>query len=543
MRLHLTAFASLVALSACATAAGPEAPDARDAQGPAAEAVQSIRPGAIEAHIRFLADDLMEGREAGERGYDLAANYVEAQYRLIGLQPGGLDGYRAEVPLQTVTAQADAARFEIDGEALQPGEDFIVEPSAHYDESTLSADAVFAGYGLIAPELGLDDYEGLDVAGKIVVILAGVPEGAPSDVTAHLNNSGTRAAFAAEAGAAGLVMIPAEGLTRYTYARRAARAAQPSMTVAADAAPESLQVEAAISEGAAARLFEGAAQSFETVLAAARAGETVPAFELGKSVTLAQATTRETVFDDNVVGVLPGSDPSLSGEPVIVTAHLDHVGICRLEEAEDRICNGALDNASGTSIMIETARALSEGPALARPVVFVALAAEEKGLLGAAHIAANPTPAMAGMVANVNLDMPVIRYRFDDLIAFGAEHSSLGPLAQTAAARRGVTLTPDPLPQQALFTRSDHYHFVRAGVPSVFLMTGFSSPDAEDDEGQGFLRFLGGDYHGPGDEADAVLFEEGAKFAEINMEIIREVADADATPSWNADSFFKSLAQ
>ncbi|MEQ8406444.1 MAG: M28 family peptidase [Oceanicaulis sp.] len=539
MRLHLAAAASILALTACTSTPTAAAPETAT---PTAEPAQSVRAGAVEAHIRFLADDLMEGREAGERGYDLAANYVEAQYRLIGLQPGGLEGYRAQVPLQTVTADPEAARFEIEGEALTPGDDFIVEASAHHDASAITAEAVFAGYGIVAPELGLNDYEGLDVAGKIVVILAGVPEGAPSDVAAHLNNSGTRADFAADAGAAGIVMIPAEGLTRYTYARRAARARQPSMTVAAAGAPDNLQVEAAMSEAAAARLFESAPQDFETVIAAARAGESIERFALNKTVTLAQATSRETVYDDNVVGVLPGADPALAGEPVIVTAHLDHVGICRLEEAEDRICNGALDNASGTSIMIETARALSEGPALARPVVFVALAAEEQGLLGAAHIAANPTPVMVGMAANINLDMPVIRYRFSDMIAFGAEHSSLGPLAETAAARRDVALTPDPLPQQALFTRSDHYHFVRAGVPSLFLMTGFSSPDAEDDEGQGFLRFLGGDYHGPGDEVSEVLFEEGAKFAEINMEIIREVANADETPSWNDDSFFKSLA-
>ncbi|MEQ8434833.1 MAG: M28 family peptidase [Oceanicaulis sp.] len=541
MRMTFAA-ASVLVLAACTSL--PSAPQAgAPSMAEATEPAQSVRAGAIEAHIRFLADDLMEGREAGERGYDLAANYVEAQYRLIGLEPGGLDGYRAAVPLQTVTALPEAARFEIDGEALTPGADFIVEASAHHDESEVTAEAVFAGFGIVAPQLGVNDYEGLDVAGKIVVILAGVPENAPSDVAAHLNNSGTRAAFAAAAGAAGIVTIPAEGLTRYTYSRRAARARQPSMTVAADAAAASLQVEAYLSEAAATRLFEGAPENFESVIAAARAGEAVPAFALGKTVTLAQATTREIISDDNVVGVLPGSDPGLAGEPVIVTAHLDHVGICRLEEAEDRICNGALDNASGTSIMIETARALSGGAALRRPIVFVALAAEEKGLLGAAHIAANPTPAMAGMVANINLDMPVIRYRFEDLIAFGAEHSTLGPLAEAAAGRRGVALTPDPLPEQALFTRSDHYHFVRAGVPSLFLMTGFSSPDAEDDEGQGFLRFLGGDYHGPGDEVDQVLFEQGAKFAEINMEIIREVANADATPAWNEDSFFKSLAE
>ena len=532
MRFLLLTGAAALVLSACAV--GPAADLSARAEPEAAE----ISASAIEAHIRFLADDLMEGRNAGERGYDLAANYVEAQYRVIGLEPGGTEGYRAVVPLQTMTAVPEAARAAIDGVALTPGEDFIVTASASHDQSEVTAPAVFAGYGLVAPQYGLNAYDGIDARGKVVVVLAGAPDGAPSDVAAHLSSPTTVAAFAAEAGAVALVTIPAEGLTRWSYPRIAAMAGQPSMTTEAASTDPRLQVRAAVSEAVGARLFEGAGQNFDAVLAAARAGEPVPSLDLATTVTLAQATTREMVYDDNVVGVLPGSDPALAGEPVIVTAHLDHIGLCRLEEEADRVCNGALDNASGVSIMLETARALAEGPRLRRPVVFVALAAEERGLLGSAHIAENPTPAMAGMAANINLDMPVIRYRFNDLIAFGAEHSTLGPLAEAAAARRGLTLTPDPLPDQALFVRSDHYNFVRRGVPSLFLMTGFSSPDEADDEGRGFQTFLGGDYHAPGDEADLVLFDEGAKFAEINLEIIRAVADADEAPRWNADSVF-----
>ena len=171
-------------------------------------------------------------------------------------------------------------------------------------------------------------------------------------------------------------------------------------------------------------------------------------------------------------------------------------------------------------------------------LAFVALAAEERGLLGSAHIAMHPPETWGDMAANVNLDMPVLRYVFNNMIAFGAEHSSLGPIAAEAAADAGLRLSPDPMPEQALFVRSDHYSFVRQGVPSVFLMTGFSSPNPDDDEGQGFLRFLGGDYHAPNDETEQVLFDEGAKFARINHAIIEAVANADATPSWNPDSFF-----
>lgn len=532
MQLPTFAAASFMMLAACASAPGDSAAIPSQADAP------SVSAEAIEAHIRFLADDAMEGREAGTRGYELAANYVEAQFRMLGLQPGGEAGYRAEVPLQTMTAVPEAAVMEINDEALRPGEHFVVSPSAVHDQSDLTAPAVFVGQGIVAPSLGINAYDGVDVAGKIVVMLAGAPDGLASDVAAHLGSTRTRAQFAADAGALAMVTIPAEGLTRWHYDRLAARAARPSMTTAAADTGAGLRAHAAVSNDAAQSLFSEAPKSFEAVLDAALNGEPLESFDLNVEVRLAQETRREMVYDDNVVGLLPGTDPDLADELVVITAHLDHIGICRMEDAEDRICNGALDNASGTSIMIETARALAETGATRRPIAFVAVAAEEKGLLGSAHIAQNPPAVWPAMVANINLDMPVIRYRFNDLIGFGAEHSSLGDAAEMAVGERGLTLTPDPLPEQALFVRSDHYNFVREGVPSLFLMTGFSSPDAQDDDGQGFLRFLGGDYHAPGDEIDQVLFQEGAKFADLNLAIIQTVANADETPRWRRGSFF-----
>ena len=533
MKLLFACMTSLtLGLSACANTLSasltsePELPKAE------------VQSEAIEAHIRFLADDIMEGRAAGERGYDLAAAYVESQYRIIGLEPGGSDGYRQPVPLKTLTPITSQAQFILNGEDLEPGPDFFVTTSAVHSQSRISGELVFAGYGHVAEQYGLDAYAGLDVDGKIVVLIAGAPEGVPSDVAAHLSSPQTRSLAAAERGAVGLVYLAPEGLTRWHYDRLQSFFAQPSMTTPASDRSSGLEATAYLSDTIAHRLFEGAERSFDDILEAAHNGEALQGFDLGHEVTIAQATQSDDFFDDNVVAVLPGTDPELADEPVIVTAHLDHIGICRMDDAEDAICNGALDNASGTAIMLETARVMAANGAPRRPVVFVALAAEERGLLGSAHIAQNPTPAMTGMVANINLDMPVIRYEFNDLIGFGAEHSTLGPIAEAAAMARGASLTPDPLPEQALFTRSDHYNFVREGVPSLFLMTGFSSPNPDDDDGQGFLRFLGGDYHAPGDEVDQVLFDQGAKFAEINLAIIEAVANAEETPRWNADSFF-----
>ena len=535
-RFTLAAAGAALLLSACATSGS-----STDLNTASREAAPVITAGAIEAHIRFLADDLLEGRDTGERGYDIAARYVESHFRLLGLEPGAADGsYHEPVPLQNMTPDPERARLVVNGEALAHGQDFIISAHAVHDESAVSAEAVFAGYGITAPTLGFDDYEGLDVEGRIVVILAGAPGGLPSDVAAHLSSNRTKAAMAADRGAAGAIMIMADGLTRFPFSRMAAMAAnpRPSITTPAASSPESLRVSAVIGTDTANRLFAGAGQDFDSIVEAALAGERLPRFALPAQIEMAQATSREPVISANVVGILPGSDPVLAGESVVVTAHLDHIGICQ-PMAEDPICNGALDNASGTAAMLESARVLVSGPRPARTVVFIALTAEEKGLLGSAHIAAHPTPAMGEMVANINLDMPVMLYEFNDVIAFGAEHSSLGPLTEAAVARAGVSLSPDPIPEQSLFVRSDHYNFVRAGVPSIFLMTGFSSPDPEDDEGQAFLRFLGGNYHQPGDNLSQPLrFDQGAKFARINFEIINAVANARETPRWNDDSFF-----
>lgn len=537
IRHYLAAAASAAfVLGACATTSTP-------APAPAASAspASTITAAGIEAHIRFLADDLLEGRDTGSRGYDIAARYVESHFRLLGLEPGAADGsYHEPVPLQNMVADTSRARLVVDGEALEHGSDFIIAAHASNDESEITADAVFAGYGIDAPEFGIDSYAGLDVEGRIVVLLAGAPAGLPSDVTAHLSSNRTKAAIAAEQGASGLIIVMADGLTRFPFARMAAMAAnpRPSMTTAAASSPASLAVGAVVGSAAAERLFANSGRDLGAIVEAALAGEAIEGFDLGATVEMAQATSREMVESANVIGVLPGSDPALAAETVIVTAHLDHIGICQ-PMAEDSICNGALDNASGTAALLESARALAQGPRPARTVVFIALTAEEKGLLGSAHVAANPTPAMGRMVANINLDMPVMVYEFNDVIAFGSEHSSLGPIAEAAVARAGVTLSADPIPEQSLFVRSDHYNFVREGVPSLFMMTGFSSPDAEDDEGAAFLRFLGGNYHAPGDDlTQGIRYDQGAKFARINYEIIDAVANAPETPAWNADSFF-----
>lgn len=352
------------------------------------------------------------------------------------------------------------------------------------------------------------------------------------------------------------------GLTSWSDERLAGIAEnygdRPSTRLTAATGPsgyDDVRVSANVSTELAARLFEGAEMSLEEVRAAMEGEEaTYPRFDLPHTVTLRQRTLSEPFTDPNVVGMIRGSDPELADEYVVLTAHLDHIGhvdddmraggACRSSDDEDAICNGAVDNASGVSIMLETARTFLEEGTPRRSILFVALAAEEKGLLGSEHFARNPTVPADQIVANVNLDMPVIVYDFADVVAFGSNHSNLGPIATRAAARLGIQVSEDPLPEQSLFVRSDHYNFVRQGVPSLFLMTGFSSPDPRWDEGEGFMGFLNTHYHTQTDQLDGeleVLFDQGAKFANINYMIAREIADSDELPAWNEDSFFGNL--
>jgi len=541
-----------LALVAC----GPATEDAVEAP---TEFMPHVQSENIEAHISFLASDYLKGRDVGTDGYEIAANYVAAQMQLLGLEAAGDNGgYFAQVPMQDVVADAEFNSFTLDGETFAQGELVYVSINPNVLEATVTAPLVFVGYGISAPNRGHDDYADLDVAGKIVVVMNGVPDGMPTEERAHHNSTTTKRDVAAANGAVGMIALAGwsdEQVTQFTQGA----ASRPSVRLTSATGPSSydqVQVIANVGSTLGARLFEGAEMSLEDVEAAMEAEEnpSFPRFDLPHTVSMRQHTISTPFTAPNVVGMLRGADPELAEEIVVLSAHLDHIGdihenmrgggACRSSDDADTICNGAVDNASGVSIMLETARTFLQQGTPRRSVLFVALAGEEKGLLGSEHFAKNPTVPAEAIVANVNLDMPVIVYEFDDVIAFGADHSNLGPIAARAAARMNIDVSPDPIPEQSIFVRSDHYNFVRQGVPSLFLMTGFSSPDPRWDEGEGFMGFLNTHYHRQTDQLDGeleVLFEQGAKFANINYLIAREIADSDERPAWNADSFFGNL--
>ena len=506
----------------------------------------AISAAHIRAHMTFLASDLLRGREAGSPGYDIAANYVASQFAQLGLTPAGGNGsYFQKVPL-VATRPIDQGRFIVRGKdgaevPLVFGEEVMVGRPVGPSERRVSAPLVFVGYGLVAPERGRDDYKGLDVRGKIVVVLNGAPASYQTEERAYYANGRTKRAQAAAHGAAGMISLYlprdeqrrpfAEGRRTWQSWAMTWRRADGAPN---DVAPETPQL-GAVSVQGAAKLFAGAKVSYEKMAQAAEAPKAdPPRFALATSLDVTLHTESQLIESANVAGLLEGSDPRLKDEVVVLSAHLDHIGITPPVKG-DEINNGALDNAAGVATTLEVARAFLEGGQRPRrSILFLTVTGEEKGLLGAEYFARNPTLGTRAIVANVDLDMPILLYDFTDVVAFGSDRSGIGPAVSRAAGRMGIALSPDPIPEEGIFTRSDHFRFVEVGIPAVYLITGFQNGGEAK-----FRGFLAGCYHNPCDDLNQPIdYAVGAKFARLNYEITRELADGETRPLWNKGDFF-----
>ncbi len=494
------------------------------------------------AHVAYLADDLLEGREAGTRGHELAARYIATQFDLIGLKPGGENGgwYQSvglaetsltgPAPTVTITTAKGAKTYE--NASL-----VVVRGLAAGGETVLSSEAVFAGYGMTDKATSVDDYKGLDVHGKIVVVLRGIPKGVDSEIAAHLSSQQAR--FAAEHGAVGLVQIyDAASARTFPWKVVLQYANEPRSTwVQKDGAPfddtYGLKARATIQHDAAVALFDGAKTSLDAVLDQADKAKRPKGFPLKARLEIKVATQARRYSSPEVIGLIEGADPKLKDEYVVLMGHADHLGI-RPNKPGDNIYNGALDNAAGVATLLEVARAFATGERPRRSVLIIANTAEEKGLLGAEFWAHYPTAPAGKIVAGVDLDEPMLTYDFTDVVAFGANHSTLSDTIKAAGATMGVTLSPDPTPDQASFVRSDHYALVKVGIPAVMLVTGMQNGgQAAWDE------YEAKHYHQPSDDlSQPIIWASGAKFAKLNYLVARDLADADQAPQWYAGDYF-----
>jgi Zn-dependent M28 family amino/carboxypeptidase len=496
----------------------------------------------LERDVTILSADDMEGREAGTRGHERAAGYVAGRFAALGLQPAGGNGtYFQSVPMLRYERAEEGNSLAIEGmDGLTMFEDYYTYPTTRQERGSIEAEMVFIGYGLDIE--GRDDFEGIDLEGKIALRVYGGPAGLNTEEAAHYRSS--LAQRLSERGAIGMLLINTPALeeeAEWDELRENAQHASFMTWLHADGTPESDSPNffaiGTLSPELSRAVLDGQRFDYDDLVTAELTDEKrFPSFATGLTARIDFANHFERIDTPNVIGMLPGSDPSVADQYVVLTAHLDHEGIQPTEEeGDDEIYNGAMDNAVGVAGVIEVARLLADHPPR-RPVLFIALTAEEKGLVGSSYNAANPTVPREQVVANINLDMPIITYDFSDVVAFGAERSNLFSQVVSAAEENGLTLSPDLMPEEGFFTRSDQYSYVIEGVPAVYLDLGFGNGGevAQSD-------FLDNHYHKASDEVSRVNFDALMKFASVNFSVARNIANMEDRPAWNEGDFFGEL--
>jgi hypothetical protein len=518
----------------------------------------SLVQTSLRAHVEYLADDLLEGRGTGSRGHALAAAYVAAQFKQLGLAPlgdpsAGGEGERSY--LQTVrlleatpVLPGSAAKYTRDGAStvFEYGADYL--PSADYSapNSTLTAPLVFVGFGVTAPELAYDDLATVDVRDRIAVVLSGAPPKFPHDQRAYYAWGGEKYPNLIRHGALGIIVIDTPANLAITpWERRVKMSWQPQMRWLGnddqpmDVYPE-IKQRFRFEQTAVAKLFQNTPRTLDQVYAAAAASEP-QGFLLPGMMTLTATTGLRRTESTNVVAVLKGSDPKLKRQYIVITAHLDHLGRGAAVNG-DAIYNGAHDNASGIAVMLETARSIvNSGEPLKRSIVFLAVTGEEKGLLGSDFFANNSAIPKGTIVANINIDMPLLLGPTRDLVALGSEHSSLGPLVQRIVRAQGYQLSPDAEPDEVLFIRSDQFSFVRQGIPAINIGSGYTSRTQGPDIAALREDFMRNHYHQPSDDTSLPMYYRGgADLVSINARLAIEIANQTDRPRWNRGDFFAS---
>jgi Zn-dependent M28 family amino/carboxypeptidase len=495
-------------------------------------------------HIKVLAADNMEGRDTGSPGLKRAEAYVVAQLKASGLQPAGVKGYYQPVKFESrqLVEKESSAALVRDGkaEALTLGEDAIF--STRVDLAPrVDAPLVFVGYGLSIPEKDFDDLAGLDLKGKVAVLITGSPSQIPSALAAHHQTAGERWKALRAAGAVGIIAIPNPASMDVPWTRIALNRLHPSMELAGAEFNETDGEKLALTfnPAHADKLFAGSGHTFQELAALAKERSPLPHFPLSVAIQGKAKLKKKVVESANIVAALPGSDAQLKNEYVVLSAHVDHVGIGEPVNG-DRIYNGAMDNASGVAVLLDVAASLKKHPEnLKRSLLFVFVTGEEKGLLGSKYFAAHPTVDPKSMVADINIDMfrPLVPLKM--LTVLGMAESDLGDAARQVAESVGVSVQPDPQPLRNVFVRSDQYSFIRHGIPALALDIAPTTPE----EKVIYQDWLTNRYHAPSDDLDQpVDLAAAGKYEDIIRLLMVKVANDAERPQWKTDSFFRRYA-
>jgi Zn-dependent M28 family amino/carboxypeptidase len=524
-------------------------------------ALDGIKPGQILEHIKVLSSDDFEGRGPGTAGEDKTVAYLTAQFQKMGIKPGNPDGtFVQNVPLVGFQARQVTGAFEAGGRTIGltfPNDFVAVSRRLAEEVKVEKSDVVFVGYGVVAPEYGWDDYKGLDVRGKTLIMLVNdpaVPDPKdPSKLDPALFKGRAMTYYgrwtykyeiASEKGAAAAILVHETGPAGYpfevvkgSWSRENFDIAQPQT----GQTPGRVAVEGWITLDKARELFQAAGRDFDKLKQAATRRDFKPEL-LGSAARFTVTNALREVKSRNVVAKIEGSDPALKEETVIYTAHWDHLGRDPALQG-DQIYNGAADNASGVAAVLEIAHAFSQvKPPPKRSIFFLAVTAEEKGLLGAKYYATHPLCPLERTLANINLDVINLWGPTSDIISIGMGNSTLDDLLVELAQARGRTVAPDADPEKGYYFRSDHFEFAKQGVPALDPKGGRQYVGKSADFGQRKQEeYTAQDYHKVSDQVKSDWDLAGAvEDLKLLVELGYRVAQGERYPEWKPESEFRA---
>ncbi len=511
---------------------------------------RALSAEALDAHVRFLASDVLEGRAPGTRGSELAALYIASQFALAGLEPAAEgSSYLQRVSLVATVPRPRLSFRARGGARLQPryGPDYVAWSADPVDSTSVAGELLFVGYGISAPELEWDDYKGVDLSGKVLLILANDPGRWAGgrfrgDTLTYYGRWTYKLEEATRRGAAGAIIIHTPESVGYGW--NVVRSSWSGEQVRLEPRPgaDPLGFEGWLSRESAEQVLSMAGLDYETLWESARSPEFRPV-ATGVTVSAEVRSGVRRFTDANVAGLLRGSDPQRADQVVVFTSHYDHLGVGSAVD-EDSIYNGAYDNASGSALLITLADAfarLRERPA--RSLLFLAVTAEESGLLGSRYYTENPLFPLSKTVANVNVDGANFWGRTQDVVVIGAEGSSLLETVAAAADAEGLRLKGDQAPEQGYLYRSDQFSFMKAGIPAAYIEHGLDYVGRMPGWGDNMREeYNAARYHQPSDEYDPQFDYSGAvQQARVVFRVGLSVANATDIPVWNEGSQFKAV--
>jgi hypothetical protein len=492
--------------------------------------------------VEMLANDDMQGRNTGSPAHRKAADLVAAEFKRVGVAPGAAGSYIQ--PVKFTGRKIIEAESSLDlvrngkAEKLTLGEDATINLRINPAES-VEAPLVFAGYGLAVPDLNFNDFAGLDLKGKIIVVLAGGPSTIPGNLRSHYSYPSERQKVLEQAGAVGLITIQNPRTDDVPWARSSLARLQEAMSLADQDLVDykSLKLGVTINAAHADKWLAGSGHTVTELLDLVSAGKPLPRFPLVPALRARVKVERREIESQNVVGIRAGNDPALKSEYVVLSSQLDHLGIAEPIDG-DRIYNGAMDDASGVAALLEIANQLNDAKVTTkRSLLFVAVTGEEKGLLGSRYFASHPTVDGKRMVADLNMDMFLPLYPFKVMTVYGLKESDLGDAIQKVATPMNIEVQDDPAPERNVFVRSDQYNFIRHGVPSVMTDIGNKKGSKEAAIEKAWLDQR---YHAPSDDLQQpVDVQAAAEYVRFMRQLSENVADAPARPQWRANSFFR----